>query len=233
MANLQRNHILAALPQVEYKRIAPSLEPVQFSAGSVLCESGEPLSHVYFPDTGMVSLVSLTDDRSFLEVGMIGNEGIVGIWAILGLNRMPQRAVVQLPGRAMKMKLGLVKNEFNEGGTLQNLLFRSMHLLHFQVTQSAVCNRFHPTEARLCRWLLMCRDRLNSNEVPLTQEFLSQMLGAARPMVSLAAANLQKAGILQYSRGRITILDPARLKSNACVCYKIVTNEYRAASLKP
>ena len=112
-----------------------------------------------FPNTGMVSLVSLADDRSFLEVGMIGSEGMVGIWAILGLNRMPQRAIVQLPGHAMKMKLGLVKNEFNQGGKLQRLLLRSMHLLHFQVSQSAVCNRFHPTEARLCRWLLMCRDR--------------------------------------------------------------------------
>jgi CRP-like cAMP-binding protein len=232
MANLTKNHILAALPRVEYERIAPSLQPEKLLAGSVLCESGEPLSHVYFLNTGMVSLVSLADDRSFLEVGMIGSEGMVGIWATLGLNRMPQRAIVQLPGHAMKIKLGLVKNEFNRGGELQRLLHRSMQLLHFQVSQSAVCNRFHPTEARLCRWLLMCRDRVNSNDVPLTQEFLSQMLGAARPMVSFAAANLQNAGIIQYTRGRITILDPARLKSNACECYRIVTNEYRAASRK-
>ena len=233
MADLTRNHILSALPRMEYERIAPSLQPEELSAGSILCESGEPLSHVYFPNTGMVSLVSLAGDRSFLEVGMIGSEGMVGIWAVLGLNRMPQRAVVQLPGQAMKIKLGLVKNEFKLGGKLQRLLHRSMQLLHFQVSQSAVCNRFHPTEARLCRWLLMCRDRVNSNEIPLTQEFLSQMLGAARPMVSFAAANLQNAGIIQYTRGRITILDPARLKSNACECYRIVTNEYRAASLKP
>ena len=227
------NHILAALPQAEYERIVPSLQPERLSPGSVLHESGEPLSHVYFPNTGMVSLVSPADDRSFLEVGMIGREGMVGVSAILGLNRMPQRAIVQLPGHAMKMKLSTVKNEVKKGGKLQRLLLRSMHLLHFQVTQSAVCNRFHSIEARLCRWLLMCRDRLNSNEVPLTQEFLSQMLGAARPMVSFAAANLQNAGIIQYSRGRITILDPGRLKSNACECYRIVTNEYRAASLKP
>ena len=138
MADLTRNHILSALPRMEYERIAPSLQPEELSAGSVLCESGEPLSHVYFPNTGMVSLVSLAGDRSFLEVGMIGSEGMVGIWAVLGLNRMPQRAVVQLPGQAMKMKLALVKNEFKRGGTFQRLLHRSMQLLHFQVSQSAV-----------------------------------------------------------------------------------------------
>jgi len=127
----------------------------------------------------------------------------------------------------MKMKLSAVRNEFRNGGKLERLLLRSMYLLHFQVTRTAVCNRFHPVEARLCRWLLMCRDRLNSNEVPLTQEFLSQMLGAARPMVSFAAANLQKADLIQYSRGRITILDPERLQSTACECYVIVMSEYQ------
>lgn len=221
------NHILAALPRAEYERIVPSLQPQQLSAGSVLCESGEPLSHVYFPNTGMVSLVSLADNRSFLEVGMIGSEGMVGVCAMLGLNRMPHRAIVQLDGDAMKMKLSAVRNEFKNGGKLERLLLRSMYLLHFQVTRTAVCNRFHPVEARLCRWLLMCRDRLNSNEVPLTQEFLSQMLGAARPMISFAAANLQKADLIEYSRGRITILNPERLQSKACECYEIVFSEYQ------
>lgn len=232
MADSTTNHILTALPRAEYERIAPALQPEELSPGSVLCESGERLSHVYFPNRGMVSLVSLVGGRSFLEVGMIGSEGMVGVWAVLGLNRMPQRAIVQLPGHAMKMKLGTVKNEFKKGGKLQRLLLRSMHLLHFQVTQSAVCNRFHTVEARLCRWLLMCRDRLHSNEVPLTQEFLSQMLGVARPMISFAAADLQTAGVIQYSRGRIVILDSARLRSNACDCYKVVMDQYRAASLK-
>ncbi len=232
MADVTTNHILTALPRADYERIAPSLEPQPLSPGSVLCESGEPLSHVYFPNTGMVSLVSFVRGRSFLEVGMIGSEGMVGVWAVLGLNRMPQRAIVQLPGHAVKMKLTAAKNEFSKGGKLQRLLLRSMHLLHFQVTQSAVCNRFHNIEARLCRWLLMCRDRLHSDEVPLTQEFLSQMLGVARPMISFAAAGLQTAGIIEYSRGRIVILDPARLRSNACDCYGIVRDQYRAASLK-
>ena len=227
------NHILKTLPRTEYERLASALQQEQLLVGSVLHEPGEPVSHVYFLNTGMVSLVSVVDNRSFLEVGMIGNGGMVGVSAILGLNRMPQRAIVQLAGHAMKLKLSTVRNEFKKGGKLQSLLLRSMHLLHFQVVRSAVCNRFHPTEARLCRWLLMCRDRISSNEVPLTQEFLSQMLGAARPMVSFAAAHLQNAGLIQYSRGRILILDPERLKSNACECYRIVTNEYRAASLKP
>jgi CRP-like cAMP-binding protein len=139
---------------------------------------------------------------------------------------MSQRAIVQLPGEAMKMKVSEAKTEFKKGGKLQSQLLRAMDLLHFQVTRSAVCNRFHATEARLCRWLLMCRDRHNSNEVPLTQEFLAQMLGSARPMVSLAAANLQDAGIIEYNRGRITILDARRLQSNSCECYGIVKNEY-------
>jgi CRP-like cAMP-binding protein len=175
----------------------------------------------------MVSLVSAVDERSLLEVGIIGNEGMVGISAILGLNRMPQRAVVHLPGHALKAKLSTVRNEFKKGGKLQSLLLRSLYFLNCQITQWAVCNRFHPTEARLCRSLLLCRERLSSNEVPLTQQLLSQMLGAARPMVSIAAANLQSAGIIEYSRGRISILDPERLKSNACGCYKTVAQEYR------
>ena len=233
MRHSTENHILAALPRTEYERLAPALRPEELPVGSVLHEPGEPVSHVHFLNRGMVSLVSVVDNHSFLEVGMIGNEGIVGLPAILGLNRMPQRAIVQLAGHAMKLKLSTVQNEFKKGGKLQRLLLRSMHLLHFQVTRSAVCNRFHPTEARLCRWLLMCRDRIDSNEVLLTQEFLSQMLGAARPMVSFAAASLQKAGLIQYSRGRILILDPEGLKSNACECYRIVANEYRTASLKP
>jgi CRP-like cAMP-binding protein len=227
------NHILAALPRTEYERLAPALRREELSVGSVLHEPGESVSHVHFLNAGMVSLVSVVDNRSFLEVGIIGNEGIVGVPAILGLNRMPQRAIVQLAGDAMKLKLNTVKNEFKKGGRLQSLLLRSMHLLHFQVVRSAVCNRFHSTEARLCRWLLMCRDRIDSNEVPLTQEFLSQMLGAARPMVSFAATNLQNTGLIQYSRGRILILDPEGLKSNACECYRIVANEYQAASLWP
>jgi CRP-like cAMP-binding protein len=233
MRHSTENHILTALPRTEYERLAPALRPEKLPAGRVLHEPGERVSHVHFLNAGMVSLVSVVDSHSFLEVGVIGNEGIVGVPAILGSSRMPQRAIVQLAGHAMKLKLSTVKNEFKKGGKLQSLLLRSMHLLHFQVTRSAVCNRFHPTEARLCRWLLMCRDRIDSNEVALTQEFLSQMLGAARPMVSLAAANLQKAGLIQYSRGRILILDPGGLKSKACECYRIVANEYRAASLKP
>jgi len=227
MADPTGNHILASLPRAEYQRLAPALQPEELSTGSILYESGEPVSHVHFPNTGMVSLLSLVDDRSFLEVGMIGNEGMVGVSALMGLNRMPQRAIVQLPGHAMKMRLSAAKNEFKKGGRLQSLLLRAMDLLHFQVTRSAVCNRFHTTDARLCRWLLMCRDRLNSNDVPLTQEFLSQMLGSPRPMVSFAASNLQNAGIIEYSRGRITIVDPERLQSNACECYGIVASEYQ------
>jgi CRP-like cAMP-binding protein len=174
----------------------------------------------------LVSLVSAVDDRSLLEVGIIGNEGMVGVAALLGFDRMPQRAVVQVAGHAMKVKLTTVRNEFKKGGKLQSVLLRSLYLLHCQIIQSAVCNRFHSTEARLCRSLLMCRDRLSSNELPLTQQVLSQTLGAARPMVSIAAANLQDTGIIEYSRGRIWILDTKRLRSNACDCYRTIAKEY-------
>jgi CRP-like cAMP-binding protein len=187
MRHFTRNHILASLPRTEYDRLASALQVEQLPVGRVLHEPGEPVSHVLFLNGGVVSLISGVDNRFVLEVGMIGNEGMVGLSAILGLNRMPQRAIVQIAGHAVKLKLSIVRNEFKKGGKLQSLLLRSMHLLHFQVVRSAVCNRFHPTEARLCRWLLMCRDRIDSNEVPLTQECLSQMLGAARPMVSFAA----------------------------------------------
>jgi CRP-like cAMP-binding protein len=228
MAHRATNNILAALPREEYQRIASFLQQEEFAVGKLLYERGARLSHVYFPETVVVSLIATAKDGSVIEVGMTGSEGVVGVWALTGLIRMPHRAVVQVPGYAMKMKVGLLKREFDIGRTLQHRLLRCICLEHMQVTQTALCNRFHPIEARLCRWLLMYRDRVTSNQIPLTQEFLSQMLGAARPMVSFSAANLQKAGIIQYTRGRITILDPVRLRSRACDCYGFVKNAHRS-----
>jgi CRP-like cAMP-binding protein len=222
-----QNEILAALPKTEYERLHPFLQVEQWPSGKPLYESGQRISHVYFVNTGMASLVSLTDDGSSIEVGVIGSEGMVGISAILGRDRMPHSAIVQLPGHALKMKLTALHNEFNKVGKLQSLLMRHMYLLYFQVARSVLCNRFHHVEGRLCRWLLMSRDRVDSNEVPLTQEFVATMLGVARPIVSLTAHTLQNAGLIEYKMGHITILDLAGLKAAACDCYEIVNDESR------
>ena len=220
-----QNEILASLPRSEYERIQPLLQVEQWPSGKPLYTSGQKISDVYFINTGMASLVSLTDDGSSIEVGVIGPEGMVGISAILGRDTMPHSAIVQLPGNALKMKLTALNHEFSKVGKLQSLLMRHMYLLHVQVARSVLCNRFHHIESRLCRWLLMSRDRINSNEVPLTQEFVGTMLGVARPIVSLTAGTLQKAGLIEYKMGHITILDLEGLKAAACDCYEIVRAE--------
>ena len=220
-----QNKILAALPSNEYERVRLGLQVEQWPSGKPLYDSGDTISHVYFVNTGMASLVSLTDEGASIEVGVIGCEGMLGISAILGIHRMPQSAIVQLPGHASKMKLAALTEELNHGGKLHGLLLRHMYLLHFQVARSVLCNRFHHIESRLCRWLLMSRERLNSNEVPLTQEFIATMLGVARPLVSLTARTLQKAGLIEYRSGHITILDVKGLKSSSCDCYEIVRRE--------
>jgi CRP-like cAMP-binding protein len=220
-----QNEILAALPENEYERIRPFLHLEEWASGKSLYNTGQKISHVYFINTGMASLVSLTDDGSSIEVGVIGPEGMVGISAILGRDRMPHSAIVQLPGQALKMQLTALNNETSRPGKLQSLLMRHMYLLHFQVARSVLCNRFHHVESRLCRWLLMSRERIDSDEVPLTQEFVSTMLGVARPIVSLTARTLQAAGLIEYKMGHITILDLEGLKAAACDCYEIVRAE--------
>ena len=220
-----QNEILAALPGNEYERIYPSLQVEEWPSGKALYDSGQQISHVYFVNTGMASLVSLTDDGASIEVGVIGREGMVGISTILGSNTMPHSAIVQLPGQALKMKIASLNDAFNKSSKLQSLLMRHMYLLYYQVARSVLCNRFHQVESRLCRWLLMSRARLDSNSVPLTQEFLATMLGVARPIVSLTARTLQTAGLIEYRMGRITILDLDGLKAAACDCYEIVRRE--------
>lgn len=222
-----QNEILAALPENEYERIQPLLHLEQFPSGKPLYATGEKISDVYFINTGMASLVSLTEEGASIEVGVIGPEGMVGVSAILGRDRMPHSAIVQLPGHALKMKLSALYAEFQNPGKLQSLVMRQMYLLHFQVSRSVLCNRFHHVESRLCRWLLMSRDRIDSNEVPLTQEFVGTMLGVARPIVSLTARTLQNAGLIEYKMGHIKILDVEGLETAACDCYEIVRAETR------
>jgi CRP-like cAMP-binding protein len=220
-----QNEILASLPRGEYDRIRPLLKVEQWASGKPIYDTGETISDVYFVNTGMASLVALTDEGASIEVGVIGKEGMVGVSAILGMNRMPHSAIVQLPGNALKMKLTTLTTEFQRSGALQGLLMRHMYLLHFQVARSVLCNRFHDIESRLCRWLLMSRERVDSNEILLTQEFLSTMLGVARPIVSLTARTLQNAGLIEYKKGRISIVDINGLEAAACDCYNVVRAE--------
>jgi CRP-like cAMP-binding protein len=220
-----QNKILAALPRSEYERIRPLLRPAQLPSGKSLYDSGGTISDVYFFNTGMASLVSLTDDGASIEVGVIGNEGMVGVSAILGINRIAHDVMVQLPGNGSKMKLTALTAELHRTDKLHRLLMRHMYLLHLQVARSVVCNRFHDVESRLCRWLLMSYERVDSNQISLTQEFLSTMLGVARPIVSLTARTLQNAGLIEYRKGQITVLDLDGLKATACECYEITSAE--------
>lgn len=219
------NHLLAALPREEYSRFAPRLEMVRLPAGRVLCEAGGGIRHLYFLKGGMASLLSLTEDGHSVEVGMIGNEGVVGLPAVLGIDTAPYRVVMQLPANALRIKADALRAEFNRGGRLQKLLLHYTHTLLTQIAQSAACNRYHTMKARLCRWLLVSRDRAHTDTLQLTQEFLSQMIGAPRTRVTLVARDLQRAGLIRYSRGQITILDKRGLEAKSCECYRIVKEQ--------
>ena len=219
------NRLLAALPTKEYKLLLPELEQVPLVFGDVLYETGDIIKHVYFPEDGIISLLSMVESQKVLEVGIVGKEGMAGLPVVLGVRASLNRGLVQSGGTAMKMKAAALRREFKRDGALQRLLHRYLHSLLTQISQSAVCNRFHTAEARLARWLLMTHDRVNSDEFRLTQEFLSHMLGVRREAVSKAAGELQKRGILNYSRGYITILSRPHLEAMACQCYRIISVE--------
>jgi CRP-like cAMP-binding protein len=219
------NRLLAALPKKEYRRLLPELEHVPLAFGDILYESGDAIIHVYFPDNGIISLLSKVESQKVLEVGIVGNEGVAGLPVVLGVSVSLNRGLVQSPGTAMRMKAAVLRREFMRDGALQRLLHRYLHSLLTQISQSAVCIRFHMVEARLARWLLMTHDRVESDEFRLTQEFLSNMLGVRREAVSKAAGALQKRGFVNYSRGHITILDRAGLEATACQCYRVIKDE--------
>lgn len=220
------NRLLAALPTKEYKRLAVHLEQVSLPFAEVLYEPGDTIKYVYFPNAGIVSLLSTVEDRSTLEIGVIGNEGIVGISVMLGVKTSPNRALVQGEGSAMRMKAAALRKVMNANGSLQKLLYRSTHALMTQISQSAACNRFHTVEARLARWLLMTHDRMGTDEFRLTQQFLSDMLGVRRVGVTNAATSLQRNNLITYRRAQITILNRAGLEAAACKCYSIIKAEY-------
>jgi CRP-like cAMP-binding protein len=220
------NRLLAALPNAEYQRLVPHLERVPLSFKQVLHKAGESIEYVYFPNRAIVSLISTPEQGSKVEVGLVGNEGIVGIPAALGDNIATTSAMVQREDSGMRMEASLLKTEFRQGGSLQSLLLRYTQALHALVSQNAACNRLHHLEERLARWLLLVCDRVGSNELLLTQEFISHMLGVRRAGVTEAANRLQQAGLIRYTRGRITILNRQELEAASCSCYGIIKGEF-------
>ena len=221
-----RNQLLAALPGKEYRRLLPHLESVPLPFMEVLYERGEPIKHVYFPDDGLISLLVVMEDETPREVGLIGNEGMLGIAAALGMNTTPHRALIQMQGSAMRMKARALRVELQQGGALQNVLQRYSHALFTQVSQSAACVSAHAVDKRFSRWLLMTHDHAPGDEFEMKHEFMAMMLGVTRSVVTRAAAHLQNKKMIRYSRGHVTILDRRRLEAIACECYVVVKDEY-------
>lgn len=220
------NRLLATLPRKEYQQLLTKLEQTNLSFGSSVYEPGEIIRYVYFPTSGIISLLATEGNGSNLEVGIVGREGMVGVPVFMGVKTSRNRAVVQGAGAALKMKATDFRKECNNGSSLPHLLQRYTHSLLTQISQSAVCNRFHPIDARLARWLLMTSDRMGSEKFPVTQEFLSNMLGVRREGVNKAAGSLQRQELISYSRGTLTILKRAGLEVVACRCYRIIKEEY-------
>jgi CRP-like cAMP-binding protein len=220
------NKLLARLPREDYERILPHLKPVSFSLGEVVYESGGRMEHIYFPTSAIISLLYTMENGSSAEMGVAGNEGLVGIALFMGGDTTPNRAIVQGAGGAVRMQAGVLRDEFRRGGPFQSLLLRYTQALITQMSQTAVCNRLHTVEQQLCRWLLLMRDRLDSDELVMTQELIANMLGVRREGVTVAAGRLQEQGLISYVRGRIRILDRPGLEATVCECYRVVKDEY-------
>ena len=225
-ASPHQNHLLAALPASDYERLASHLELIPMNLGDVLYESGARLRYVYFPTTSIVSLLYVMEDGASAEIAIVGNEGILGISLFMGGDTTPSRAVVQSAGHGFRLKAELLKNEFGRFGPTMHLLLRYTQALITQMAQTAVCNRHHSVDQQLCRWLLLSLDRLASNELSMTQELIANMLGVRREGVTDAAGKLQDAGLIRYSRGKITVLDREGLEARSCECYKVVKTEF-------
>ena len=215
------NRILAALPEDEYQRLEPYLNSVSLTAGTILYEASDTIKTVYFPKTALISLVSILANGATTEIGLIGGTGIIGLPAILSNGYSIHRAIVQVSNSATKISASVLKQEFDRGGELQRLLLDYTQTRINQVAQLAVCNRHHIIEERLARWLLIVSDLIQSNELPLTQEFLGNMLGVRRSGVTVSAGTLQQAGMIRYSRGKITIINREELENTACECYDL------------
>ena len=221
-----RNRLLAALPAADFQRIGDVLEPVPMPLGKVLYESGSRLRHVYFPTTSIVSLLYVMESGASAEIAVVGNEGLIGVALFMGGESMPNRALVQSAGQAYRLEAAILKREFARTGALHFLLLRYTQALLTQMAQTAVCNRHHSIDQQLCRWLLLSLDRLDSDDLTMTQELIANMLGVRREGVTEAAGKLQKAGLIEYRRGRITVLDRPGLEARVCECYQVVKTEF-------
>lgn len=226
------NCLLAFLPDEEYQRLLPAMEKVGLNYGENIYERGDVIGDVYFPDSGIVSLLATIDNGAMLEVGIVGNEGMIGLAVFLGVETANNRAIVQGTGTAMKIKSADFLEECERGGALPKTLRRFTHSLMAQISQSAVCFRFHQVEARLARWLLMTADRMHSNDFQITQDFMANMLGVRREAVSKSAVVLQKQNLIQYTRGKMQILDRAKLEKTSCSCYFVIKAEENRSPVK-
>src|SRR5450830_1581797 len=221
----KQNHLLAALPAEDYARLLPDLELIPMPLGWAIYESGAHIAYLYFPTTSIVSLLYVMETGASAEIAITGNEGLVGISLFMGGESTPSRAVVQSAGYGYRLKASILKREFALGGHLQHLALRYTQALITQMAQTAVCNRHHAVDQQLCRWLLLSLDRLQGNELLMTQELIANMLGVRREGVAEAAGKLQADGLIQYRRGHIKVLDRAKLEQRVCECYAVVKKE--------
>ena len=226
ITNPKQNHLLDALLKAEYDRLQINLEHVEQPLGKVMYESGGVQEYVYFPSTSIISLLYVMENNASAEIAVVGNEGILGISLFMGGETTSSRAVVQSAGHAYRLKSQLLKDEFNRGGPVQRLLLRYTQALLTQMAQTAVCNRHHSVEQQLCRWLLLSLDRLACDELSMTQELIANMLGVRREGVTESAGRLQREGIINYSRGHITVIDRKKLEKRSCECYQVVKAEF-------
>ena len=223
---VQGNSLLAALPPAQVQRLLPYLEPVDVPFGQVICESGRTMSHAYFPIAGLVSLLYEMEDGAPGEIALVGHEGVIGVALFMGGDSTPSRAVAYSAGKGLRLAANALKHEFDLAGPLMDVLLRYTQALITQISQTAVCNRHHSLDQQLCRFLLLSLDRLAGNEIAMTQELIVNMLGVRREGVTEGALKLQRAGLIRYRRGHITVLDRAGLERSSCECYAVVRNEY-------
>jgi CRP-like cAMP-binding protein len=221
-----RNEILRRLGPDDYERVRPHLQPVTLTLKQLLCEQGRKVDHVWFPESGVVSIVSVLVDGTVIETRTVGNEGLVGLSPILGVDTSSSRVFVQIPGRAVRMSAEVALAERRRGGPFGELILRFANATVAMLAQSVACNRAHSLEERMCRWLLLTHDRVGEDRFPLTQQFMAQMLGVRRPTVNLAGTALQRAGLIRYTRGKITIVDREGLEESSCECYSQMRTEF-------
>ncbi|MGE3466471.1 MAG: Crp/Fnr family transcriptional regulator [Pyrinomonadaceae bacterium] len=222
----RKNFLLGSLPESEFARILPSLDPVRLQLGCVLYESGDKLDYVYFSTTAIISLLYVMENGATAEIGVVGNDGVLGIAIFMGGDTTPNRAVIQSAGRAFRMRARDLMDEFSLGGVFHNLLLKYTQALITQISQTAVCNRLHTVEQQLCRWLLLSHDRLDSDKLVMTHDLISNMLGVRREGITLAAQKLAKKGLIENIRGSMTILNRKGLEGAVCECYEVVNDEY-------